>query len=234
MNTVPSKVSDKLPLKLESGISDIPDTSEFKIVIQLNLITYCFSKDLYKEGSLTNIISKEEFAKILDNSGLILSNAWKQKKLQDKMDNPWIVRILVKILLSVTIFYCLSIFVAAYFKKITNQIVIVALTSYCIIFLSSIAISLINYFIKLPTYHIFEEFAQEKMNKYLNEVNIQYKDKLEWKFFSKRNYLECNIIHKDQSRKVIDDRSIISEREKLIKNDINNFNSKDLNSIIQN
>ena len=72
------------------------------------------------------------------------------------------------------------------------------------------------------------------MNKYLNEVNIQYKDKLEWKFFSKRNYLECNIIRKDQSRKVIDDRSIISEREKLIKNDINNFNSKDLNSIIQN
>eukprot|EP00347_Sterkiella_histriomuscorum_P000845 403374297 len=169
----------------------IPRSNQNRIIIPSNSIGNSFKKNTYEEQFLHNILTKQEFDKVIDHICKIAHKSHSKKRLYDntKMSNEIINSFIFA-------FMCEIVFVVLYYYATIYQSILYKWLSLgFLIFGLVFVLSMMGYH-ALPTKPLpsFESMVKDELDNYFTKINKQFVLKgLWWRVVPGHYWVECRI-----------------------------------------
>jgi ABC-type multidrug transport system fused ATPase/permease subunit len=169
-------------------------SSPTKIISLLNENNYTFNTNSYRQELLDGIIKKTDWDHILTESGKVLSLSWEKKKSSDMINLPSWIFVLAVICIILSFIYGVVIYVAAISYSDGTFLITISIICISVSTLMSAVLATYNFRRKLRNYKNLYEIMQEDLDNYLVNVNLKYKNMLNWVYIPHNKSMECNIL----------------------------------------
>ena len=187
---------DILKLKADKQEQRVPESTQYNINIPCDLEACQFGSwknNYYNEVSLKDIISKQEFLKMLNYLNETLEEAWQTKRRMKLIAFPY-----VEVGLAIFMMLLLGIATVTFYLLIDSTsddgLYAVSLTCCVLFFIVSICGMIYNYNKPFPKQVTLQDIVSEKLQKVIEEINQKYTGKM-LLTYKDSNLLNIRITH---------------------------------------
>lgn len=146
-------------------------TNKIKIYAKDQL--YTFEKDKYNGNLLSNILSKNEFDKIIENCSKLMGQSWVEKRTKDQVKIPsWIIGFSILSVI-LTIVYMITLYLST---TVENGTALFVVSIICISSASLIVfgMSIYNFCRKIGHFESLSSIIKDKLDTELKQANNKY------------------------------------------------------------
>lgn len=176
---------------------NFPATTPARICIKSNEKGTGFMRNHYHEEFCKNYISKKEFDGVVDKVSLIIGNEYSRKRKLDTKGMDMCTKVLMFLaFLQLVLFFC---FALAFIETDGNAYKFITIANAFIGFGIALSIMLYNFCRPYEDSSTFEQMVFKKVNEYLLQINVGYKDiNLEWVLIPNHYWMELRMLDKNE------------------------------------
>jgi hypothetical protein len=169
------------------------DSNITKIIVESNIHSYAYDKKSYKPEILNGIISKYDWDNIFNEATKLMGVCWNKKKVQDQIKLPQFMIVCAIISVILILVYTVTLYIAAISEGDNTVLIIISILSISLGTLLAGILATYNFKRKIGKFQTLDEIMQIYMTEYLAQVNLKYKNKLEFTYNNSTKFIECDV-----------------------------------------
>lgn len=194
-----------------------PEATSSRIIIESNDQSYNFDKKSYCPEFLQGIITKSEWDIIIVEASKIMGQSWGKKKTFDLIKLPKFMVVLAILSVLLTIVYMITLYIAATSDGDTTVLLTISIIAISLGTVLAGVLATYNFTRKIGKFQTLDEIMQQDIDEYLVAQNSNYKNKLEFVYYTGPKWIEVNILDKRNVNNVL----VTDERKNLMTNELN-------------